>query len=107
MRPEDSVASALLRRLDGETHTAVPVSNMMPVKIDTHFAGDPRVSLVSVEVDRVGGQVGFWIVCAKLFSGLAHPLLPLSAESQKKTRHGCNLQNRAHVNVLHSPITIM
>jgi hypothetical protein len=22
----------------GETHTAVPVSNMMPVKIDTHLA---------------------------------------------------------------------
>jgi hypothetical protein len=32
-----AIASALLRRLDGGSHTAVPVSNMMLVEIDTHF----------------------------------------------------------------------
>jgi hypothetical protein len=32
-----AVASALLRRLDGDSHTAVPVSNMMAVEIDTHL----------------------------------------------------------------------
>lgn len=36
-RLKDSIASALLRRLDGESHTAVPVSNMVLVEIDTHF----------------------------------------------------------------------
>ena len=37
LRLKTAVASALLRRLDGVSHTAVPVSNMMLVEIDTHL----------------------------------------------------------------------
>jgi hypothetical protein len=37
LRPKDSFASALLRRLDGGSHTAVPVSNMVAVEINSHL----------------------------------------------------------------------
>jgi hypothetical protein len=45
LRPRTAIASALLRRLDGVSHTAVPVSNMMPVEIDTHFDGNEQLLL--------------------------------------------------------------
>lgn len=37
LRLKTAVAGALLHRLDGGSHTAVPVSNMVAVEIDTHL----------------------------------------------------------------------
>jgi hypothetical protein len=37
LRLKTAVASALQRRLDGGSHTAVPVSNMVLIEIDTHL----------------------------------------------------------------------